>query len=87
MTGKVDVPVLEMHGSRTKVQWPDLRAQLNELNTKEASFVLVAMGRVAREGLEHPSLNTLFLAAPISFKGLVIQQTGRITRHAGDEPV
>lgn len=85
LTGKVDVPVLEMHGTQSKVQRSELREQLNELNAKEKPFVLVAMGRVVGEGLDLPSLNTLFLAAPISFKGLVIQQTGRITRHSGDE--
>ncbi|WP_244428975.1 hypothetical protein [Corynebacterium halotolerans] len=62
-----------------------LRGGLEELEQEDKSYVLVAMGRVAGEGFDMPGLNTLFLAAPISFKGVVIQQTGRITRHAGGE--
>lgn len=78
-------PVLVMHGGQSQDERAQLRAELAALNEKQQPFVLVAMSKVAGEGLDIPSLNTLFLAAPVSFKGLVIQQIGRVTRATGDQ--
>ncbi|BAU95917.1 helicase [Corynebacterium suranareeae] len=77
-------PVLTMHGRQTTEERAQLREELAALSENHSPFVLVAMNKVAGEGLDIPSLNTLFLAAPVSFKGLVIQQIGRVTRSAGD---
>ena len=38
------------------------------------------MSQVAGEGIDLPALDTLVLAAPANFRGVVIQQVGRITR-------
>lgn len=43
------------------------------------------MSRVAGEGIDLPALDTLVLAAPVSFRGVVIQQVGRVTRDTNDE--
>lgn len=85
ITESGDHTVLVMHGLQTQEERVHLRAQLASLSEKQDPFVLVAMNKVAGEGLDIPSLNTLFLAAPVSFKGLVIQQIGRVTRATGDQ--
>lgn len=43
------------------------------------------MSQVAGEGIDLPALDTLVLAAPVSFRGVVIQQVGRVTRDTDDK--
>ena len=46
----------------------------------DASLVVVATGKYVGEGFDLPRLDTLMLALPVSWKGLIAQYTGRLHR-------
>ena len=73
-------PVVGLHGRLPTTERRSIRASLNEMEARQQPYVLLAIDKVAGEGLDLPALNTLFLGVPVSFKGRVIQQIGRITR-------
>ena len=69
-------PVLQLHGGQKASERQAVREQL----AATPRFILLAMSQVAGEGIDLPALDTLVLAAPVSFRGVVIQQVGRVTR-------
>ncbi|MDE7080341.1 MAG: hypothetical protein K2O78_01615 [Muribaculaceae bacterium] len=55
-------------------------SRLNAIPTNEP-LVVVATGKYVGEGFDLPRLDTLMLALPVSWKGLIAQYTGRLHRN------
>ncbi len=68
-----------LHGRLSAKQRSSVYSRLDELD-EAAPRVLVATGRLVGEGFDHPPLDTLFLAMPISWKGTLQQYAGRLHR-------
>jgi len=47
---------------------------------EDAPRLVLATGRLVREGFDHPPLDTLVLAMPISWRGTLQQYAGRLQR-------
>jgi superfamily II DNA or RNA helicase len=62
----------------------DRRAAVQRLAESKAGDGVLVIGTTPfiGEGFDAPALDTLFLAAPISFDGLLVQCAGRVTRAA-----
>jgi superfamily II DNA or RNA helicase len=76
-----------LHGRLSKKQRAAVLSGLDELD-ESAPRVLLATGRLVGEGFDHPPLDTLVLAMPISWKGTLQQYAGRLHRgHASKEDV
>ncbi|MGQ0598812.1 TOTE conflict system archaeo-eukaryotic primase domain-containing protein [Aquabacterium sp.] len=72
-------PPLVLHGRMSKKQRAALIAELDAL-PPQAPRVLVATGKLVGEGFDHPPLDTLVLAMPVSWKGTLQQYAGRLHR-------
>ena len=80
-------PPFVLHGRMSKKQ---RAALINELNAlpPEAPRILLATGKLIGEGFDHPPLDTLVLAMPVSWKGTLQQYAGRLHReHASKADV
>lgn len=76
-----------LHGRMSKKQRAALIAELDAL-APDAPRIVLATGRLVGEGFDHPPLDTLVLALPVSWKGTLQQYAGRLHReHASKTDV
>ncbi|PZU50527.1 MAG: DEAD/DEAH box helicase [Thauera sp.] len=83
LTSRVQT-LFTLHGRLSKKQRAALVAELNALPA-DAPRVLLATGKLVGEGFDHPPLDTLVLAMPISWKGTLQQYAGRLHREHADK--
>lgn len=68
-----------LHGRMSKKQRAALIEEFEAL-PPEAPRILLATGKLVGEGFDHPPLDTLVLAMPVSWKGTLQQYAGRLHR-------
>lgn len=68
-----------LHGRMPKKQRASVINTLESLS-EDAPRVLLATGTLIGEGFDHPPLDTLVLAMPISWRGILQQYAGRLHR-------
>ena len=86
LAGRIQ-PLFILHGRMSNKQRAELINDLDALPPK-APRVLLSTGKLVGEGFDHPPLDTLVLAMPISWKGTLQQYAGRLHReHANKSSV
>jgi superfamily II DNA or RNA helicase len=86
LAGQVLHPFV-LHGRMSKKQRAALIAELDGM-APEAPRILLSTGKLIGEGFDHPPLDTLVLAMPVSWKGTLQQYAGRLHReHASKTDV
>lgn len=78
LADKVPNPFV-LHGRMSKKQRSTVITKLDEL-PQDAPRILLATGKLVGEGFDHPALDTMVLAMPISWKGTLQQYAGRLHR-------
>jgi len=74
-----DLEPFVLHGRMSKKQRANLVAEIDEL-PPDSPRILLATGRLIGEGFDHPPLDTLVLAMPVSWRGTLQQYAGRLHR-------
>jgi superfamily II DNA or RNA helicase len=69
-----------LHGRMSRKQRITLINELGALPADAPRVLLLATGRLVGEGFDHPPLDTLILAMPISWRGTLQQYAGRLHR-------
>ena len=86
LVGRVE-SLFTLHGRMSKKQRTALIGELEALPA-DAPRVILATGKLVGEGFDHPALDTLVLAMPVSWKGTLQQYAGRLHReHASKADV
>lgn len=86
LKGKVQ-HLISLHGGMTAKERREILAQLAAIPGDEGRLLL-ATGRYIGEGFDDARLDTLFLALPVSWRGTLVQYSGRLHRlHEGKTEV
>jgi superfamily II DNA or RNA helicase len=83
LVGRVE-NLFTLHGRLSKKQRAALIGELEAL-PPDAPRVILATGKLVGEGFDHPALDTLVLAMPVSWKGTLQQYAGRLHREHSDK--
>lgn len=70
--------VVVLKGGIGKKKMIEINRKLNDW--KDLPHVILATGRYLGEGFDDPRLDTLFLALPVSWRGIISQYAGRLHR-------
>ena len=68
-----------LSGKNSKKEHKRILAEMNEVTPNE-SMILVATGSLIGEGFDFPRLDTLIMATPVAWRGVVEQYAGRLNR-------
>lgn len=68
-----------LSGKNSKKEHKAILRQMNQVKADE-SMILVATGKLIGEGFDFPRLDTLIMATPVAWKGVVEQYAGRLNR-------
>ena len=71
--------VFLMTGNNSKREHKRILAEMCQVPS-DKSMILVATGSLIGEGFDYPRLDTLIMATPVSFRGVVEQYAGRLNR-------
>lgn len=66
-------------GTKSKKEQKKLRTEMEQVSADE-SMILIATGQLIGEGFDFPRLDTLIMATPVAWKGIVEQYAGRLNR-------
>lgn len=73
----LELPSVVLHG---QLGSKEFRKRMEEIKDEKFSKVIISTSKLMGEGTDIPFLDTLFLAAPASYEGLITQFAGRISR-------
>lgn len=86
LSGSAD-HVFLMTGNNSKKEHKEIRTKMQSVPDDE-TLILVATGKLVGEGFDFPRLDTLIMATPVAWKGVVEQYAGRLNRdYEGKENV
>jgi hypothetical protein len=71
--------VFLLTGAKSKREQKELRAEMDKV-LPDTTMILIATGQLIGEGFDFPRLDTLIMATPVAWKGLVEQYAGRLNR-------